>query len=636
MTDFLETLRATTLLVDGATGSYLFERTARPSETNHVYEALNLHNPEIVREVHLTYLQAGARCLTTNTFGANATQLGPLGEGGHVDEINRAGVRLACDAIAAFRRQTHADGPHYVLGSVGPTLTASESPDEAGSIYREQIDALLAEGVDALLFETFASLAHVKAVLDIVGRYEDRPPVVVQMALHYRGVESAWDQDPVSFVQTAADMGAQVVGVNCCAPWEVLAFLDAVQDMDVVKDGRVLLSAMPNAGGYQRIGRRYMTHVNPEYMGKLARTFSERGVQLVGGCCEVHPPHISEMDNYLRGIGVGRKAAPRVSARDREPVGDETKKANGPFSRKVKEGEFAVSVEVLPPRGTGPKNLQTKVDLIAELAASGLADALDITDGSRGIPLMPPGDFIGVIRERLGWVPDTGDGLEFIPHFAARDLNVMALQSRLIGYHARRIHNVLFIIGDPPKMSPGYPRSTAVFDLDTVDIIRYTHSCLNSGVDFGGQPLGRHLDPRTHFTIGSGFEPEAVNLERELDKLRRKIDGDADYIMTQPVFRFEALDVLEPFRSQVPVLAGVMILGGLEHARRVGEIPGVVVPQAVYERMGAYSRVEDQAKLGREIAVEQVRWVREQGWAGLYLMSQASFRTAIDVLREVS
>ena len=96
------------------------------------------------------------------------------------------------------------------------------------------------------------------------------------------------------------------------------------------------------------------------------------------------------------------------------------------------------------------------MQLIGELATSGLADALDLTDGSRGIPLMPPGDFIHLIRHRLGW--KTEDALELIPHFALRDLNTMGLQSRLIGYWANRIHNVLLITGDPPKMSPTYPR----------------------------------------------------------------------------------------------------------------------------------------------------------------------------------
>jgi homocysteine S-methyltransferase len=267
------------------------------------------------------------------------------------------------------------------------------------------------------------------------------------------------------------------------------------------------------------------------------------------------------------------------------------------------------------------------------LAASKLADALDITDGSRGIPLMPPGDFIGVIRDRLGWTKDTGDQLELIPHFTGRDLNLMGVQSRLIGYHARRIHNVLFVTGDPPKMSPTYPRSTAVFDMDSTAMIHYTHSALNAGVDFGGRPLGRSCDPRTHFTIGAGFEPEALDTARELEKLEKKLSAGADYIMTQPVFHSRPLEKLESFRSQVPILVGVMILVSLEQARRVNEVPGVLIPDSIFRRLAQYDAPFDQAKEAIEIATDQVATVRKQGWSGLYLMSPASPDPVLQVLK---
>ena len=630
MSEFLDTLTTAPLLADGAMGSYLFARTGRLSEANHVYEALCLHQPELIREVHFAYLQAGTRCLTTNTFGANHTHMDPLGEGQHIEQLNRAGVNLARQAISAFRTQTRQEGPYFVLGSVGPTFAGRESPREIKEVYREQIQALIAEGVDALLLETFSFLPHVMALLDLVGEFANPPPLIIQMALHQTG--NGWDQDPLVFAKTAADMGAKVIGANCCSPWEATAFFDAVQELDAVKEGELLLAAMPNAGGFQRIGHRYMTGVNPEFMGKLARTFAARGVHLLGGCCEVHPDHINEMHNYLQGRQTGSHTSNTASLQAGEPAGDALKRQNGEFSRKIKEGEFAVSIELLPARGTAPRTLQSKIDFVGALAASGQADALDITDGSRGIPLMPPGDFIALLRHHLNWTPASGDSLELIPHFTTRDLNVMGLQSRLVGYWANRIHNILFITGDPPKMSPTYPRSTAVFDFDSTTLIRYTHSCLNAGVDFGGRPLGQHAEPRTRFTIGTGFAPEALNAENEIEKLRHKVGAGADYVLTQPAFSFAPLAVLESFRSQVPVLIGVMVATSLDHARRIGQVPGVVVPQTIYDRLGKYENPEDQAREGREIAIEQVRWIKEQDWAGLYLMSPASHQPIIEIL----
>ncbi|MDW8344482.1 MAG: homocysteine S-methyltransferase family protein [Verrucomicrobiae bacterium] len=620
MAGFLETLRERVLLCDGATGSLLFELTGRLSEPNHVYESFNVERPELVLRIHRAYLEAGARCLKTNTFGANRTQLHGFGLGDRVTEFNRAAVELARRAIREFERQRGATGPFFVLGSVGP------ASGDASVAYREQLEALVAAEVDALLLETFPTLEQLESVVDVARGVPGAPPIIAELTIQNAAA-------PADFVERMVARGVAVVGVNCCAPWDAQAFVEQARRAEPVREGRVYLVAMPNAGGFQRIGNRFLSAVNAEYMGRLARTFRDLGLHLIGGCCEVHPQHIREMHNYLESrrdssvVVVG--AAPAAA-----PVGPEQKRGNGPFSRKLFDGQFVVSVEVLPPRGTSPKAIRAKVDLVRRLAESGHVDAVDITDGSRGIPLMPPGEFIHLIRRELGW---TRDAIELIPHFTARDLNTMGIQSRLIGYHAHRIHNVLFITGDPPKMAPTYPRSTAVFDLDSIGMIRLTHSCLNAGLDFGGQPLGKAGEhPPTHFTIGTGFEPEALDGERERQRLEQKWEAGADYVMTQPAFRFEPLGCLERYRDRMRILVGVMILSNLDHARRMAQVPGVVIPETILNRLAAYEDPSDQGKVARDIAVEQALWVKREGWAGLYVMAPAGGAAIFDVLAAVA
>ncbi len=630
MSDFLATLKSQSLLADGAMGSYLFKLTGRLSESNHVYESFNTEQPELVRKVHTAYLEAGARCLKTNTFGANTQQLRLFGMEQRVAELNRQGVRLAREAISEFEKQHPGTGPFFVLASVGPTGEPLDTAYAVAECYHQQLDALAESGADALLLETFVSLPQLELLIELIKKRPGMPPVIAEVSI--RG--TADDPDPVDFINRMATLGVAVAGVNCCAPWDASAFVEAVQEVEVIREDKLPLVVMPNAGGFQRIGNRLMTTVNPEAAGKLARSLSDRGVRLLGGCCEMHPPHIEEMNNYLQ----SRAAATRVDAVSAtspfSPISDEEKRANGPFSRKLKSGEFVVSLEAMPPRGTNDNVVQRKIDLIDKLAASGLVDAVDITDGSRGIPLFPPGDFIHLVRERLGWNAATGDQLELIPHFTGRDLNVMGVQSRLIGYHANRIHNVLFVTGDPPKMSPSYPRSTAVFDLDSVAMIRLTHSCLNAGVDFGGVKLGKHADPRTHFTMGSGVELEAQDMKRELTRLQQKIDHGVDYIMTQPAFGPEPLGALEKFRDQTACIIGVMVLSNYEHAQRMANVPGVVIPDSLLQRFAAYPQVADQAKLGLEFAGEQIRGLVNEGWSGVYLMGTAAGDDVFDVLRD--
>ena len=583
MADFLTTLKSQPLLTDGAMGSYLFELTGRLSETNHVYEAFTVDQPDLIRRVHRDYLAAGARCLKTNTFGANRLQLKQFGMEHRVAELNRAGVKLA---------RTAGPEPVFVLASVGPATGVALTPAAIAECYREQIETLIAAGADALLLETFTSQPQLELLIACIRSLPQAPPIIAEMTF-------SQEMSPPAFVQRMAEIGAAVAGVNCCAPWDASAFVDAIQTAPLP------LVVMPNAGGFQRIGNRFMSSVNPEYVGRLARSFMDRGVRLIGGCCEMHPPHIREMHNYLRSRQTGAQSGAVQVQSARPPAGAAEKQHNGPFSRKLTEGKFVVSVEILPPRGTDAKLAAGKVNFIRQLAESGRADAVDFTDGSRGIPLMAPGDFIHLARTQLAW---STDRLELI-------------------------HNVLYITGDPPKMSPTYPRSTAVFDLDSVALVRLTQAGLNAGVDFGGAPLGKHTDPRTHFTIGTGFEPEAVDGRRELDRLRQKFANGADYIMTQPAFRPEPLAALEPFRAQHPILVGVLILTGLEQARRVAQVPGVVLPDAILQRLAAQSNPADQAKVGLDIAIEQVQWVIREGWAGLYLMSPGSTAGILAVLQ---
>ena len=147
--------------------------------------------------------------------------------------------------------------------------------------------------------------------------------------------------------------------------------------------------------------------------------------------------------------------------------------------------------------------------------------------------------------------------------------------------------------------------------------------------------MARRGESRTHFTIASGFEPEAVNIGRELEKLDSKISAGVDCILTQPVFRTEPMSVLEPYRGRVPILAGVMLLKGLDHALRVTNVPGVVVPDGILNRLGRYEKPADQASEAVAIAVEQSQWVRKEGWSGLYLMSPAAEEPLLALLPEI-
>ena len=629
---FLDALRAGTVLADGGTGSLIFQLTGRLASAEFTYEALNLRNPALIKGIHSSSLAAGATVLTTNTFAANSVELSTAGAGDQTIEINRAAVQLAREAITEYKTEYAAlDTEFFVIGSIGPGGGAVEA-------YTTQIDTLIESGVDAILLETFTDVDLAMSITQSITSRDVAPAVIVHGALDPGvGERQQWPIDPVEFVARASDAGAAVAGINCVAPWAAAEFINDAKSAPAVVSGDLLLSAMPNAGGFERIGHRFLARANPEYMGTLARQLGDSGASLVGGCCEVHPEHVREMSAYLKSRN--SSVTPQISSHtpvitDRDPDTEDPRKANGAFTRKILEGEFAISAEMVAPTGTDQKALDLRARMVSEIVDEGLADAIDITDGSRGLPLVPPGDLVELIRRKLGWEDE--DKLEFIAHFAGRDLSTLAVQSRLMGYHLREIRNVLFITGDPPKMSPTYPRSSAVFDMNSVQMIRATARQLNLGRDFGGNPLGGNLESGTQFTIGTGFEPEAINMTLELDRLQSKIDAGADYVMTQPVFNKAALSSIEQFRDSIPVVPGMMVLNSAAHANRIAQVPGVSLPADVIEQLSRFDDPQDQRKVGLDLAVEQANSYRSEGWAGLYLMSPASMGAAKTVLKTLA
>ncbi|MCZ6538378.1 MAG: homocysteine S-methyltransferase family protein, partial [Chloroflexi bacterium] len=126
-----------TVLADGGIGSLIFQLTGRLASPEYAYEALNLSNRELIMGIHASSLAAGATVLTTNTFAANAVELGAAGAGDTVEEINRAAVEIARDAIAKHKAEYPAEeSSYFVVGSIGPGGRAVEA-------YAEQVDALI-------------------------------------------------------------------------------------------------------------------------------------------------------------------------------------------------------------------------------------------------------------------------------------------------------------------------------------------------------------------------------------------------------------------------------------------------------------------------------------------------------------
>ncbi len=573
------------LIFDGAMGTVIYDRGVF---INTCYDELCLTNPKLILQIHRDYVEAGAEVIETNTFGANPIKLKPYGLADRTDAINRAAVKLAREA---------AGKDLFVAASVGPCTESNQRmPDafaaEVESAFRSQMAAFAAEGVDLYLLETFSNLNELQLAARVAREFGG--PVMASFVLNERGETSLGTRADTMASTLSGDGNVDIVGINCgTGPSGVFDALQAILPHTVKP-----VVVMPNAGLPREISGRVMYLTSPEYFTEYAKKYIELGVRGVGGCCGTTPAHIRTMARAVKTLsGVKRHVEVKPLVRQEALVYAVPPENKSRLAAKLLAGEKVTSVELVPPKSSDMTSLLAKA---RQCAVAGV-DAINIPDGPRASARVSPMiSALTILREV---------GIEPILHYCCRDRNLIGMQSDLLGGYAAKLANFLIITGDPPKLGE-YPDVTGVFDVDAIGLVQVA-SNLNRGIDIGGNPI----DPPTGLFIGVGANPCAVDLEREIERYFRKVDAGAEFAITQPVFDvaalFSFLDRIGKYHRTIPVVAGVWPLLSFKNAEFMNnEVPGVVVPKPILDRMARCKTREDGRKAGIEIArgiVEKVR-----------------------------
>src|SRR5579863_851775 len=302
-TDFLARLKQSAVLCDGAMGTLLY---AKGIFINRCYDELNVSQPDLIRQIHHDYLQAGADIIETNTFGANSFRLGRHGLAGKVREVNLAGVKLAREEAKSFDA--------WVAGSVGPLGVRIEplgktSFEEARNAFREQIAALAESGVDLLILETFGYVEELHQAILAAREVAPQLPLVAQVTIDEDG-NCLDGSTPEVFTPRLDALAPDVLGCNCSVG--PVAMLDGIERMRALTSRP--LSAQPNAGIPRSVEGRNIYLCSPEYMASYARKFVAAGARLVGGCCGTTPDHIRVMKSALR-VGEARDRTARAQSK---------------------------------------------------------------------------------------------------------------------------------------------------------------------------------------------------------------------------------------------------------------------------------------------------------------------------------
>lgn len=615
-----EAMKQGVIVGDGAMGTYLYE-LGYPVGIS--YEDLNLTDPDTIRNIHREYVAAGAKLIETNTFTANREKLIRHGLESKVTEINRAGVKLAREA---------AEGKAFVVGALGSIRAGKRENIHTSQVardYEEQLSALLEEGIDGLMFETFYDLEEMRLALHIARRLDQQVPIICQFAVE----DSDRTKDGVRLTESFRILhleGADVVGLNCrMGPNGLLRAMEQVDGRE-----RFPLSAFPNAGMPDYVDGRYNFVASADYMADSAVRFAKLGARIVGGCCGTTPHHIRVMAEAIANLdptelppvqeieapiysgtesyaplkvvdGVDVELEINEAAENSWSSYDDNRQEN--IIDLVKR-RHTVIVELDPPRDL---DIQKFMEGARTLKKCG-ADALTLADNSMAVTRMS--------NMALGHLVHEETGIRPLIHIACRDRNLLGTQSHMMGLDALGIDHVLAVTGDPARFGD-LPDSSSVYDLTSFEIIRMIKQ-LNRGMAFSGKPLKQ----RAKFVVGAAFNPNVKYLEKAVERLYRKVEAGADYIMTQPVYDPALIERMAELTRDIPIpiFVGIMPLASERNAEYLhNEVPGIQLSNEVRARMKGLEG-EAGRKEGVEIGKELLETAMKH-FNGIYLITPFMF-----------
>lgn len=290
------------VLFDGAMGTEIQKLNPKPEDFPDGKEGFNdglsFTRPEWIKKIHRSYLQAGADCIETNTFGSNKLKLDEYGYGDKTLEFNKKIAQLAVDVTKEFT-----DKPRYVIGSMGPTgfLPSSNDPslgqiplDDIREAFEIQAEGLILGGVDALLIETSQDILEVKLAIEACHiafkKTGKKIPIIANVTLDKYG-KMLLGTSIQSAYTTVSEMGIDAFGLNCSTgPVEMVP---SIQWLDEQKSTPLLV--VPNAGMPENQGGRAVYKMEPKEMASVMADFLVQypNVRIIGGCCGTNVEHIA-------------------------------------------------------------------------------------------------------------------------------------------------------------------------------------------------------------------------------------------------------------------------------------------------------------------------------------------------------
>ena len=331
-----------------------------------------------------------------------------------------------------------------------------------------------------------------------------------------------------------------------------------------------------------------------------------QGARLIGGCCGTTPAHVAAISAAIAELQPVKSKPMRVSVNPETvaPPKLPTRELEVSLLDRIAAGKRVIICELDPPKTL---ELEKFFRGAQALVAAG-CDALTLADNSLAILRVSNLAMGAMLKERFGITP--------LLHLSCRDRNVLGLQSELLGMAALGMRHVLPLTGDPSRVGD-HPGAASVYDVNSVELIGIIKR-LNEGFTHAG----KSIKASPQFLIGCTFNPNAKNLDSQVNRLERKVAAGANYVMTQPVFDVRLIEEMKRRTAHlpVPIFTGIWpLLSGRQAEFLHNEVPGIVVPENVRAKMRGLEGAEGCAA-GVALAKEMTA-AALQHFPGVYLIT---------------
>lgn len=586
MSRLLNHLKNNVLVADGAMGTILYSEGLDTCP-----EAYNLTHPNKVERIHRSYIEAGADVIQTNTYGANFEKLKVFGLEHKVKEIHKAAVQIA---KRAANKET------FILGTVGGFRGIKQEDLSLSTIQYHtdnQIDTLIEEGVDGLLFETYYDLDELTSVITATRQKYDIPIIAQLTASNTNYLVDGTEINDA--LKQLVECGANVVGLNCHhGPHHMQR---SFSHIELPEDA--YLSCYPNASLLDIENSEFKYSDNAKYFGDVAQELINEGVRLIGGCCGTTPEHISYIKESVKNLKPIKNKKVIPIHRTINTNAKRTLKQN--LTSKVKQRPTVI-VEL-----DTPKHLDTELffENIGKLDEANI-DAVTLADNSLATVRVSNIAAASLIKQRYE--------IEPLVHITCRDRNLIGLQSHLLGLSLIGVSEILAITGDPSKVGH-LPGATNVYDVNSKGLTELALR-FNQGINVDGDALKKH----TNFNIAGAFDPNVRKLDGAVKRLEKKVAAGMSYFITQPVYSKEKIkEVYEATKHlDTPLFIGIMPIASYNNALFLhNEVPGIKMSEDVLNQFKAVKDDKEKTKeLSLRLSKELIDTVHEY-FNGLYLIT---------------